>query len=97
MYVGKENLNSQLQERQIRIAVIGALLALLGDIVLEYGRRFGIISVEAVEYGFNVLGPVGRIVKGYAHGCGWWCGTLVGGGCRGGFLLSECGFHLWQV
>ncbi len=68
--LGKKNPNSQLQERQIRIAVIGAVLALLGDIVLEYGRRFGIISVEAVEDGFDVFGPVGRIVKGYAHNCG---------------------------
>ena len=61
--------NSQLQQRQIRIAVIGAVLALLCDIVLEYGRCFGIISVETIEDGFDVFGPVGRIVKGYAHGC----------------------------
>lgn len=65
-----ECLHSQLQQRQIGIAVIGAVLALLGDVVLEYGRRFGIISVETVENGFDAFGPVGGGVKGYAHGYG---------------------------
>lgn len=67
--------NSQLQQRQIRIAVISAILALLRDIVLENGRRFGIVPVETVEDGFDVFGPVGREVEGYAHGFLWvkWC------------------------
>lgn len=63
--------DSQLQQRQIRVAVICAVLALLCDIVLEYGRRFGIVSVEAIEDGFDVFGPVRSVIKGYAHGCGW--------------------------
>ena len=71
--------NSQLQQRQIGIAVVGAVLALLCDIVLEYGRCLGIVSVEATEDGFDVFGPVGRIVKGYAHGClVELCGILCG-------------------
>ena len=66
--------DSQLQQRQIGVAVISAVLALLRDIVLEYGCRFGIVSVETIEDGFDVFGPVRRVVKSYAHGCGWLCG-----------------------
>ena len=69
---------SQLQQRQIRVAVISPVLALLCDIILEYRRRFGIVSVEAIEDGFDVFGPVGGVVKGYAHGCGWSLWDLVG-------------------
>ena len=61
--------NSQLQQRQVRIAVIGAVLALLRHVVLEYGGGFGIVSVETVEDGFDAFGPVGGGVEGYAHGC----------------------------
>ena len=94
--------NSQFQQGQIRIAVVRAVLALLGNIVLEYGRCFGIVSVEAVEDGFDVFGPVGRIVKGYAHGC-------FGSNCMGIFVdcvkvveeerFSGAGvrFRLWKV
>ena len=69
--------DSQLQQRQIGVAVISAVLALLCDIVLEYGRRFGIVSVETIEDGFDVFGPVGGVVKGYAHGCGGLCGIWL--------------------
>ena len=70
-------LDSQLQQRQVRIAVIGAVLALLRHVVLEYARRFGIVPVETVEDGFDAFGPVGGGVKGYAHGYGDWV-ALVG-------------------
>ena len=64
----QKKIDSQFQQGQIGIAVISPVLALLGDIVLEDGRRFGIVPVQAVEDGFDVFGPVGRIVKGDAHG-----------------------------
>ena len=60
--------DSQLQQRQIRIAVISAILALLCDIVLEYCRCFWIVPVQTLEDGFDVFGPVRREVEGYAHG-----------------------------
>lgn len=68
-------MNSQFQQRQIRIAVISSVLALLRDIVLEYGRCFRVVSVETIEDSFDVLGPVGGVVEGYAHGCGV-CGVV---------------------
>ena len=76
---GPKTSDSQLQQRQVRVAVIGAVLALLRDIVLENRRRLGVVPVEAVEDGLDVLGPVGRGVEGDAHRCGgrW------GGGIRG--------------
>jgi hypothetical protein len=61
------NLDSQLQQRQICIAIVRSLLALLVHIVLEYGRGLRIVSIESVEDVLNVLGPVRRIVEGYAH------------------------------
>lgn len=63
--------NSQLQQSQIRIAVIGPVFALLRHVVLEYARRFGVVAVQTVEDGFDVRGPVGRVVEGYAHGYEW--------------------------
>ena len=58
----------QLQEGKVAIAVIGLVLALLGDIFLEGRGDLGVVSVEAVEDGLDVFRPVGRVVEGN-HGC----------------------------
>ena len=44
----------QLQQCQIGIAIKGAVLALLGDIVLEDGGGLGVVSVQAVEDSVDV-------------------------------------------
>jgi hypothetical protein len=72
--------NVQLQECQVGIAVICLVLTLLHDIVLEYGGRLGVVPVEAIEDLINVLGPVGRVVKGSRHG------GLAGGCCDGSLV-----------
>lgn len=46
--------NIQLQKSQVRIAVKRALLALLRNIVLEYCRGLGVISVETAEDGIDM-------------------------------------------
>ena len=63
---------SQFQQRQIGITVVRLVLALLGNIFLEDLRGLWIISVEAVEDGVDVFGPVGAVVEGGHRGgaCG---------------------------
>ncbi len=65
----QRDIHSQLQKRQIRITIIRPVLALLSDIVLEYGGGLRVVSVEAIEDGFDMLRPLGRVVEGYAHRC----------------------------
>ena len=64
----KKIVDVQLQEGQVGVAVIGLVLALLGDIFLEGRGDLGVVSVEAVEDGLDVFRPVGRVVEGN-HGC----------------------------
>lgn len=64
----KNIVDVQLQEGKVAIAVIGLVLALLGDIFLEGRGDLGVVSVEAVEDGLDVFRPVGRVVEGN-HGC----------------------------
>lgn len=59
--------NIQFQQRKIRIAIVRPFFTLLSDVVLKYGRRFRVISVETVEYGIDVLWPFGRSVEGDSH------------------------------
>lgn len=54
----------QLQEGQVGIAVIGLLVALLGDIFLEGRGGLRVVSVEAAEDGLDVLRPIRRVVEG---------------------------------
>jgi len=77
----QRDIHSQLQKRQIRITIIGPVLALLSDIVLEYGGGLGIVSVEAIEDGFDMLRPLGRVVECYAHRCLWMWRIVVEVGC----------------
>jgi hypothetical protein len=55
--------NVQLQEGKVAIAVVGLVLALLGDIFLEGGGGLRVVSVEAVEDGLDVFRPVRRVVE----------------------------------
>lgn len=57
----------QLQQGQICITVVGAILTLLRHVVLEHRRGFWIVSIEAIEDGINVLWPIWRMVKGDTH------------------------------
>ena len=65
--------HSQFQKREIRVAVVRPVFALLRYVVLEHGRGFGVIAVEPVEDGFDVLGPFRHMIKCYTH-----CGALFG-------------------
>ena len=56
--------NVQLQESKVAIAVVGLVLALLGDIFLEGGGGLRVVSVKAVEDGLDVFRPVRRVVEG---------------------------------
>lgn len=55
--------NLQLQKRQVSIAVKRPLLALVGDIILEYCRCLGVVSVEAAEDGINMSRPCLALVE----------------------------------
>lgn len=57
----------QLQQSQIGIAVKRAVFALLGHIVLEHSRGLGVVSVEAVEDGFDVSRSGLALIEGDSH------------------------------
>lgn len=65
----------QLQQGQVRVAVVCLALALGHDIVLEGARRLRVVSVQAIEDGLDVLWPFRRKVECGAHGvvCGCEC------------------------
>lgn len=58
----------QLQQRQVGVAVVGLVGALLSDIFLENGRCLRVVSVQTIEDLVNVLRPLRRVVKCDAHG-----------------------------
>ena len=58
------NSDLQFEQRQVGVTVICPILALLCDIILEYCRRFGVVSVEAVEDDLDVLRAAGAVVEG---------------------------------
>lgn len=60
-------MNLQLQQGQVSVAIIRLFLALLGHIVLEDGSGLGIVSIETIQDGINMLWPLGRIIEGDAH------------------------------
>lgn len=66
-FLKRNSVDSQLQQRQVRVAVIGPVLALLRYVVLEDGRGFGVVAIETVQDGIDVLRPFWRIVEGNAH------------------------------
>lgn len=61
----------QFEERQIGIAVIRLRFALLGNIFLEYCGRLRVISVETVEDGVDIFGPVFAQVESESHSGGF--------------------------
>ena len=65
----KKKSSLQFQQRQICIAIVSPVFALLSDVVLKHGGCFGVVSVETVEDGIDVLWSVGRGVEGDAHCC----------------------------
>lgn len=91
LYVSAENvlnwierrMNSQLQQGQVGVAVEGAVLALLGDIVLEDSGGLGVVAVEAIEDGVNVGRAGLALVEGDTHLDGDTENGRVGGKKRG--------------
>ena len=63
----KAPIDVQFQQRQVGIAVIRPVFALLCNIILEDGGGFGIVSVKTVEYIFYMLRSIWGIVKCDAH------------------------------
>jgi hypothetical protein len=59
----------QLQQSEVGVAVVRLALALLHDIVLEDGRRLGVVAVQAIENLLHLLRPLRREVERGAHGC----------------------------
>jgi hypothetical protein len=57
----------QLEEGQVRVAVVCLVLALLHHVVLEDSRCLGVVAVEAIEDQVDVLGPLRREVERDAH------------------------------
>ena len=59
--------HSQFQQRKVRVAVVGPILALLRDIVLEDGGCFWIVSVQAIQDSIDMLWPLRRVIESDAH------------------------------
>ena len=59
----------QLQQRQVGVAVISLVFALLHDISLEYFSRLWIVSVESVENVVNVLRSLHGGIEYDTHDC----------------------------
>jgi hypothetical protein len=57
----------QLEEGQVRVAVVCLVLALLHHVVLEDRRCLGVVAVEAIENQVDVLGPLRREVERDTH------------------------------
>ena len=67
--------NSQFQQRQVGVCVVGLVFALVGDIFLENGRRFRVVAIKAVENCVDVLRAIRAVVKCDSHGAS--CGGEV--------------------
>jgi hypothetical protein len=67
--VEKNRQHSQLEQGQVGVAVIGLVFALRHDVVLENSRRLGVVAVQSVQDGIDVLWPLGRVVEGDTHCC----------------------------
>lgn len=63
----ESQIDVQLQQCQIRVAVVCLVFALLHDIVLEYACCLGIVPVEPIKYLIDVFRPLGREVERDAH------------------------------
>lgn len=64
--------HSQLEQGQVGVAVVGLVFALRHNVVLENCRGLGVVAVESVQDGINVLWPLGRVVERNTHVvCDW--------------------------
>lgn len=53
--------NSQLQQRPVRVAVAVLLLALLSQVRLQRPDGLGVVPLEAIDDADDVLGPLGGV------------------------------------
>lgn len=92
IHVGVSQVDVQLKKRKVGVAIVGLLLALVLDVLLEDGGGLWVVSVESVEDGLDVLWALWRIVEWNTHDCNlrsiegegqelvWSCGDVVNGG-----------------
>lgn len=59
--------NLQFQEREVCVAIICLVVALLLDVILEDGRRLWVVAVESVEDRLNVLWALRRVIEWDTH------------------------------
>lgn len=57
----------QLQEREVGIGIVFLFVALMLNVILEDGRRLGIVSIEAIEDGVDVIWPTFCKIERNAH------------------------------
>jgi hypothetical protein len=65
----------QFEEREAGVDIEELLFALLTDIFLERGRRFWVVSIEAVENFFNVRWALLTTVERLWHFV-WWFSSV---------------------
>lgn len=63
----RERRHSQLEQGQVGVAVVGLVFALRHNVVLENCRGLGVVAVESVQDGIDVLWPLGRVVERNTH------------------------------
>lgn len=68
-YVGMSQVDVQLKKRKVGVAIVGLLVALVLDVLLEDGGGLWVVSVKSVEDGFDVLWALWRIVEWDTHDC----------------------------
>lgn len=97
MHRGQDWNDSQLQQRQVRIAIVGLIGALLGDVFLEDGSRLRVVPIKPIEDLVNVFRSVRRVIECDAHGDGriWEeCGGSGDGGGGGGGAEGDVEIHV---
>lgn len=67
--MGLSQVDVQLKKRKVGVAIVGLLVALVLDVLLEDGGGLWVVSVESVEDGLDVLWALWRIVEWDTHDC----------------------------
>lgn len=57
----------QLEKRKVCVGVVCFLFALLDNIFLEDAGGLRVVSIEAIQNGIDVLGPVRRVIESNPH------------------------------
>lgn len=79
----KENL--QFKEREVCVAIICLLIALVLDVILEDSRRLWVISVESIKDRLNMIWALWRVIERNTHDAdGWGRGETGMAGVGGG-------------